>query len=89
MNDQEWLALRNKARGIADEEYSVEASNIIRLTKKEIASIIENAEVDKEKLSELIVIINDASISNTQKAEAIKKVSGLAEVAVSLIKTLI
>ncbi len=89
MNDQEWLLLRSKARDIADEEYAVEASNIIKLTKKEIASIIESAEVDKEKFSELIVIINDVSKTNTQKAEAIKKISGLAEVAVSLIKKLV
>ena len=51
MNDTEWQALRNKARGIAIEEYTTEASSIIRLTKEEITSIIEEAGVDKEKLS--------------------------------------
>ncbi|MCF6254974.1 MAG: hypothetical protein L3J98_14525 [Gammaproteobacteria bacterium] len=85
MNDQEWQALRNKARGIAIEEYSTEASSIIRLTKAEITSIIETAEVDKEKLSELISVVNDASKSNSEKADAIKNITGLAEVAVSLI----
>jgi len=85
MNDQEWQALRNKARGIAIEEYSTAASSIIRLTKAEITSIIETAEVDKEKLSELISVVNDASKSNSEKADAIKNITGLAEVAVSLI----
>lgn len=85
MNDQEWQALRNKARGIAIEESSTEASSIIRLTKAEITSIIEAAEVDKEKLSELISVVNDASKSNSEKADAIKNITGLAEVAVSLI----
>ena len=89
MNDQEWKALRNKARNIAIEEYSSEASSIIRLTKEEITSIIEKAEVDKEKLSELISVVNDASKSNNQKAEAIKNITGLAEVAVSLIGKLV
>ena len=89
MNDQEWQMLRNKARGIAIEEYSTEASSIIRLTREEITSIIENAEVDKEKLSELISVVNDASKSNNQKAEAIKNITGLAEVAVSLIGKLV
>ena len=85
MNDQEWQSLRNKARGIALEEYSTEASSIIRLTKEEINSIIEESLVDKEKLSDLISVVNDTSKSNSEKAEALKNISGLAEVAVSLI----
>jgi chorismate mutase len=89
MNDQEWQALRNKARGIAIDQYSTEASSIIRLTKEEITSIIEEAEVDKEKLSELISVVNDDSKSNNQKAEAVKNTTGLAEVAVSLIRKLV
>jgi len=89
MNDQEWQALRNKARGIAIEEYSTEASSIVRLTKAEVTSIIETADVDKEKLSELISVVNDASKSNNEKADAIKNITGLAEVAASLIGKLI
>jgi hypothetical protein len=89
MNDREWQALRNKARGIAIDQYSTEASSIIRLTKEEITSIIEEAEVDKEKLSELISVVNDDSKSNNQKAEAVKNTTGLAEVAVSLIRKLV
>ena len=89
MNEQEWQALRNRARGIAIDEYSTEASNIIRLTKEEVTSIIEEAAVDKEKLSELISVVNDASKTNNQKADAIKNIAGLAEVAVSLIKKLV
>ena len=89
MNDREWQALRDKARGIATDEYCTEASSIIRLTKEEITSIIEESEVDKEKLSELIIVVNDASKSNKQKAEAIRNITGLAEVAVSLIGKLV
>ena len=89
MNDQEWQALRSRAKEIAIEEYSTEASNIIRLTKKEITSIIEEAEVDKEKLSELVSIVNNAAQSNSQKAEAIKNITGLAEAAAALIKKLL
>ena len=89
MNDQEWQALRNKARGIAIEEYSAEASSIIRLTRDEITSIIEDAGVDKEKFSELISVVNDATKSNEQKANALKNIDGFAEIAASLIGRLI
>lgn len=89
MNNEEWEALRNKARGIAIDEYTAEASSIVKLTKEEVTSIIEKAEVDKEKLSDLISLVNDATKSNNEKAEAIKNITGLAEVAVSLIGKLI
>jgi len=89
MNNEEWEALRNKARGIAIDEYTAEASSIVKLTKDEITSIIEKAEVDKEKLSDLISLVNDASKSNNEKAEAIKNIAGFAEIAASLIGKLV
>ncbi len=51
--------------------------------------IVSEAEVDKEKLSELISIVDDATKSNNQKAQSIRKINGLAEVAVSLIGKLV
>lgn len=89
MNNEEWQKLRNKAKEMAEEEYSSEASSIIRLTKEEISAIINEASVDKEKLSELIEVVNDAAKSNHQKAEAIRNITGLAEVAASLIGKLV
>ena len=86
MNAQEWQALEEKSRELSKDEYATEASNIIRLTKEEITSMIEEAGVEKEKLSELISTVDDASKSNNQKAEAIKVGTGLIEVIVPLIK---
>jgi len=89
MNNEEWQRLREKAKDIANEEYAAEASAIIRLTKEEISGIIEEAAVSKDKLSELIAVVNDGSKSNNQKAEAIRNITGLAEVAASLIRKLV
>jgi hypothetical protein len=89
MNDQEWKELHGKAKDIAMDEYTTEASNLIRLTKEEITSIIDEAAVDKEKLSKLISVVNDAALTNHKKAEAIKNTTGLAEIAVALIGKLI
>jgi len=89
MNDQEWEKLRKKARTVAVDEFSSEASSIIRLTKEEITSILDEATVEKEKLTELISVVNDASKSNAKKADVIKNMAGLTEVAVSLIGKLV
>jgi len=89
MNDQEWEKLRKKARTVAVDEFSSEASSIIRLTKEEITSILDEATVEKEKLAELISVVNDASKSNAKKADVIKNITGLVEVAVALIGKLV
>jgi len=85
MNNEEWQELRSRAKKMANDEYASEASNIIRLTKDEISLIVNEASVDKEKLSELIAVVNDSTKTNSQKAEAIRTITGLAEIAVSLI----
>lgn len=89
MNNVEWQKLRNKSKDMANAEYAAEAATIIRLTKDEISKILNEAAVDKDKLSELISVVNDAAKTNSQKAEAIRNITGLAEVAVSLIGKLV
>jgi len=85
MNDEEWKKLRKKSKDLATEEYASEASSIIRLTKEEISAIVDEASVDKEKLSELIELVDDSTKDNDQKADAIRNIAGFAEVAASLI----
>lgn len=85
MTNEEWQALRAKANQMADDQYASEASDIAKLTKKQVSEIIEEAAVDKDKVSELMVLITDATKTNKQKAKAIKNITGFAEVAVSLI----
>ena len=86
MNEQEWLALRNKANQVADEVYSTEASNIIRLTKSEVEKVVDEAGVNKEKLAELMAVVNSSAKSNRQKADAVRNTVGLAEIAVAILK---
>ena len=89
MNNEEWQRLRNQSRNMASAEYAAEASSIIRLTKDEISAIVSEVEVDKDKLTELIAVVNDSTKTNNQKAEAIRNITGLAEVAASLIGKLV
>jgi predicted transcriptional regulator len=89
MNNEEWQKLREKSKKMTNDEYSAEVSSIIRLTKNEISAIVTEAAIDKDKLSELIAVVNDAAKSNTQKAEDIRNTTGFAEVAASLIGKLV
>lgn len=89
MNSGQWKALNEKAKTKSLDEFTTDASDISRLTKEEIASVIKESTVDKGKLSELMSIMHDAAKSNHEKAEAIRNTAGLAELTVGLLGKLI
>jgi len=89
MTEQEWDALRQRANAAADGEYSTEVSNVIRLTKHEIEAVITEASVSKDKLAALMMVVNAATRSNREKADALRNTAGLAEMAVALLGTLV
>lgn len=89
MDQKKWEELHEKAKQMSKKQYSSQVSDLSSLTQKEVNSIIKESQVDKDKLSELIKIINDSSKSNKQKAKAIKTTKDLAEIAVALIGKLI
>jgi len=85
MDSEAWKKIRLAAREQSLEEFSTEASNLIRLTKSEVEMVIP-AGMDKEKLAELMEIVKDTTKDNNQKAEDIRSIAGLAEITVSLIE---
>ncbi len=87
MTPQTWEEIRKKARERTDREFASEASSLIHLTDEEIKEITPSP-LDKEKLAELMSVVEDATKSNEEKAEAVRSISGLAEVAVSMIRKL-
>jgi len=89
MDKAEWEKLRAAAYKTANDEFSEAASSIIRLTKSEISDIVSEANVDSKVLSDLISKVNESTASNREKADALRNMSGFAEVAVALIGRLI
>lgn len=89
MNSKEWKVLNEKAKHQSADEFTTEASKISKLTEEQIKSVIEDANIKKEKLSELMSVIGDAAKNNEQKADAIRAGTGLAETAVSLLGKLL
>jgi len=87
MNEQKWEEIRRKAKEKSDAEFASTASSLTRLTDEEIKEITPNP-LDKEKFSELMAIVKDATKSNEAKAQAIKNISGLANIAVKLLEKL-
>ena len=84
MDADTWEEIRKKAKEKTDKEFASEASSLTRLTDEEIKEITPTP-LDKEKLAELMSIVKDATKSNRQKGEAIRNITGLAEIAVSLL----
>jgi len=68
-------------------EFSEKASSLIKLTNKEIESLIPEG-VDHKKFAELMKIVNDTQKSNEDKADSIRSISGFAEISVNLLAKL-
>lgn len=86
--DSTWEEIRKKAKEQADDTFASKVSCLIRLTDDEIKKITPNS-LDKEMLASLLGIIADSTKSNTEKAEAIRNINGLAEIAVPLLLKLL
>ncbi|MHC4154771.1 MAG: hypothetical protein ACYST6_07600 [Planctomycetota bacterium] len=79
-----WERIRKSAKRKTDKNFATEASSLTRLTNEEILKIAPTP-VDREKFAELMTVVKDAAKSNQAKAQALRNIQGLAEIAVSLI----
>ena len=86
--DSTWEEIRKKAKKQTDDTFASKVSSLTRLTDDEIKEITPNA-LDKERLATLLEIVADATKSNSEKAEAIRNINGLAEIAVPLLRKLL
>ena len=82
-----WESILANAKKQTDDTFAARVSSLTSLTDVEIKEIAPTA-ADQEKLAKLMSIVADASMNNNAKAEQIKNVSGLLEIAVPLLKKL-
>lgn len=83
-----WEEIKKKAKKQTDDTFASKVSGLTRLTDDEIKEISPNA-LDKERLAILLGIVADATKSNNEKAEAIRNINGLVEIAVPLLLKLL
>lgn len=86
--DATWEELRKKAKKQTDETFASKASCLTRLTDNEIKEITPSV-LDKERFATLLGIVADTTKSNSEKADAIRNINGLAEIAVPLLLKLL
>lgn len=83
-----WNDILSNAKKQTDQDFASRVSSLTSLTDAEIKAIAPTP-ADREKLAQLLAVLNDASSSNAAKAAQIKSVSGLVDIAVPLLKTLL
>lgn len=77
-----------KARNATNAKYASEISSLTRLTDNEIAKLFP-ARADKERLMELLAVVNDATSENQKISKLTKNIEYLAPAAIKLIKHLV
>ncbi len=88
IRDPSWEDIRKKAKKLTDDSFASKVSSLTRLTDDEIKEITINA-LDKERLATLFGIVANGTKTNEEKAQAIRDIKGLAEIAVQLLLKLI
>ncbi|HUM46339.1 MAG TPA: hypothetical protein PLD84_05395 [Chitinophagales bacterium] len=58
-----------------DEQFAVKVSSLIRLNSPELLKLMNETGIDRASLSQLLNVLQKTTLSNQQKAEAIKKVN--------------
>lgn len=83
-----WESVLANAKKQTDDTFASRVSSLTSLKDEEIKAIAPEA-ADKEKLAKLMSIVADSASDNNAKAAQIKSISGLVEMAVPLLKTLL
>jgi hypothetical protein len=84
MPPKTWDEIIAIADAEAKETFISEASSLVRLTNEEIENIVPQ-EVEYKKFAELMKVVHDATMSNREKAESLRTISGFAEIAVNIL----
>lgn len=83
-----WESILANAKKQTDDTFASRVSSLTTLTDAEVKAITPQA-TDKEKLAKLMSIVSDATLDNNAKAQQIRSVAGLVEIAIPLLKKLI
>ncbi len=84
MDQNTWESIRKNAKRKSDNTFATQVSNLTRLKSEEVLDIAPTP-IEREKFAELMAVVTDNAISNHDKAEQLRNVQGLAEIAVSFI----
>ncbi len=83
-----WDTLITDSENESIDSFTEKASSLIRLTNDQIKSLIPQG-VDHAQFAQLMKIVSDAALTNNEKAQHIRNVSGFAQIAVNIITKLI
>ena len=83
-----WDDIRRNAKTQTEDTFASQISSLTSLKDGEINEIAPTSE-DKDKLAHLLSIVNDAATNNNAKADAIRNVNGLLEIAIPLLTKLL
>jgi hypothetical protein len=73
----------DRAQKKTDGQLSGDIEKLTRCSAAEWKSIVP-ADLDREKVKQLMGIVRDETLSNEKKAEAVRAVAGLSEIAIGL-----
>lgn len=89
MNDINWDDLANKAASQTDAEFNTQMASLTSLKVSEIDAFIEKSTITNANAVKVLKEINNATLSNTDKANAISNIDRGVNFLVSLVSKIV
>lgn len=89
MGSIDWNALAEKAAQQTDTEFQSQLANLTSLKVSEIETYIKESNISNENAIKVLKEINDAALSNNQKATAIKNIDNGVGFLISLVTKIV
>ncbi|WP_047449638.1 hypothetical protein [Alistipes sp. ZOR0009] len=85
----DWDDIANQAAKATDEQLANQIASLSQLNDTEIQKIVQQTGISKKDMQKILKVVNDASLSNEEKANSIKNIGNGINILAAIAKKLL
>jgi hypothetical protein len=85
----DWDDIANQAAKATDEQLANQIASLSQLNDTEIQKIVQQTGISKKDMQKILKVVNDASLSNEEKANSIKSIGNGINILAAIAKKLL
>jgi len=85
----DWDDIANQAAKATDEQLANQIASLSQLNDTEIQKIVQQTGISKKDMQKILKVVNDASLSNEEKANSIKNIGNGINILAAIAKKLV
>lgn len=89
MGKIDWKKIAEQAREKTNKEFREEMANLVRLNDNDIERVMKESNIDSERFSEVMRLVNDSTLTNNKKAKAIEQIDNGLRMLIGIVERLV